>query len=258
MSKLSQAVPFPFNRKTVNGSLKGTGNTFMLSTLGNPRGSYTHTCAGPTNSSFLKHVVFNVDVGPFNVSGLKPAVVALRRIFANVQAQEPVLYNALGTAGMLCCRLVVGSPSAISNHSWGTAIDLTLEGKLDVRGDNRVQSGLLKLFPFFQQERFYWGAAFPTEDSMHFEASEELVRDWVKNGDLGGSSAPAATSALSIGDRGTEVEDLQQRLNLALGTDLGVDGIFGPQTRAAVIEFQRQNGLPLTGVADKATVAKLP
>ncbi|NPT47993.1 hypothetical protein GNZ12_43250 [Paraburkholderia sp. 1N] len=34
-----------------------------------------------------------------------------------------------------------------SNHSWGTAVDLTIAGVLDTRGDNKVQVGLTLLCP---------------------------------------------------------------------------------------------------------------
>jgi D-alanyl-D-alanine dipeptidase len=50
---------------------------------------------------------------------------------ADIAKEQPAVYAGLGSAGMLCCRLVRGSTTAISNHSWGTAIDLTLNGVLD-------------------------------------------------------------------------------------------------------------------------------
>ena len=34
---------------------------------------------------------------------------------------------------------------------------------------------------------------------------------------------------------------------------IAADGIFGPETAAAVRDFQRQNGLPVTGTADYDT-----
>ena len=76
---------------------------------------------------------------------------------------------------MLCARLVRGSTSASSNHSWGTAIDLTLDGVLDQRGDGRVQVGLTRIAPIFNRHSWFWGAGFRTEDGMHFEASDELL-----------------------------------------------------------------------------------
>lgn len=57
--------------------------------------------------------------------------------------------------------------------------------------------------------------------------------------------------------RGDDVAELQQRLS-ALGFDSGrVDGIFGPNSAAAVTEFQRNAGFRDTGVADRGTVQAL-
>lgn len=51
---------------------------------------------------------------------------------------------------------------------------------------------------------------------------------------------------LSSGATGADVVDLQLRLNSSPPTQLAllsVDGIFGPKTRARVVEFQTNNGL---------------
>jgi N-acetylmuramoyl-L-alanine amidase len=57
--------------------------------------------------------------------------------------------------------------------------------------------------------------------------------------------------------RGDDVAELQQRLG-ALGFDTGrVDGIFGPQTCSALIEFQRNAGHPADGIAGATTVQEL-
>lgn len=37
----------------------------------------------------------------------------------------------------------------------------------------------------------------------------------------------------------------------------GVDGVMGPRTEAALMSFQKENGLPITGDIDKATFARL-
>lgn len=59
--------------------------------------------------------------------------------------------------------------------------------------------------------------------------------------------------SLSIGDRGSSVRRLQQRL-AAEGFDPGgVDGIFGSKTRAAVVAFQRSRGLSVDGVVGEDT-----
>jgi putative chitinase len=62
---------------------------------------------------------------------------------------------------------------------------------------------------------------------------------------------------LKQGSTGTDVKDLQQKLQ-DLGFDpQGVDGNFGPGTQAAVIAFQQSKGLQADGIAGPATLAAL-
>ncbi|WP_279480285.1 peptidoglycan-binding protein [Aureimonas sp. SK2] len=49
---------------------------------------------------------------------------------------------------------------------------------------------------------------------------------------------------------------LQQRLN-AHGLAVRVDGLFGAETRAALVTFQRQHGLQATGTVTSSTVTEL-
>jgi Putative peptidoglycan binding domain/D-alanyl-D-alanine carboxypeptidase len=159
----------------------------ILNALGKP-GALTADCTEVTGQRVLNLLVQNEDVGPFKVSGIRPAIEVLKRVFAEVQQHEPALFAALGTAGMLCCRRVRTTDGSISpnfsNHSWGTAVDIKINGQLDPRNDGKALRGLLMLHPFFNKEGFFWGAGFggSSEDSMHFEASDELVRDWQQQG----------------------------------------------------------------------------
>ncbi|WP_299666569.1 M15 family metallopeptidase [uncultured Ruegeria sp.] len=158
-------------------------NSTMLQLLGQPRGSYGTTCQGITNPS-LKALVETRQVGPIRVTLLQPALDSLERIFNTLQATEPDIYAALGTAGGLCVRLIRGSSSSISNHSFGTAIDIKLQGKLDGFGDGGTQFGLLLLAELFNAEGWYWGATYRREDSMHFEVGEETLQRWRAEGQL--------------------------------------------------------------------------
>jgi hypothetical protein len=238
----------------INQSVSSAKQTTMLSVLGSPRGEYDDTCREVTNPK-MSGLIATQDVGPFRARGLAPALEALTTIFGEVEQQQPEVYAGLGTAGMLCARLVRGSTSAISNHSWGTAIDLTLDGVLDRRGDGRVQIGLMRIAPIFNRHSWFWGAGFRTEDAMHFEASDELIRRWHSEGWFGGTAA-LPEPVLSLGDRGPEIVALQRRLN-ELGAGLSIDGVFGPATRAAVVAFQAQSGLRPDGVAGPRTKAAL-
>lgn len=62
---------------------------------------------------------------------------------------------------------------------------------------------------------------------------------------------------LKQGASGPDVKDLQQKLK-GLGFDPnGVDGNFGPGTKAAVIAFQQSKGLQADGIVGPATMAAL-
>lgn len=177
-------VPIP---KGINKGVSKAQHATMKSIFGAP-GALTNDCSHPTNSKILNLLVTQ-DVGPFKVTGIKPAVEAVRRAFAEAQKDHPELLKVLTSAGMLCCRRIrtlPGKPPSkqFSNHSWGTALDIKVKGALDPRGDGKTQVGLLLLAPYFNAERFFWGAGFKGdfEDAMHFEASNELVKDWKAKG----------------------------------------------------------------------------
>ena len=66
-----------------------------------------------------------------------------------------------------------------------------------------------------------------------------------------------ADGFLGIGDSGSAVVALQKAL-AALGLQVGTpDGKFGPKTEAAVIAFQKANGLDPDGIVGKKTAPKL-
>lgn len=53
-----------------------------------------------------------------------------------------------------------------------------------------------------------------------------------------------------------DVKDVQESLNDE-GHNLSVDGIWGPNTTAAIRDFQRQNNLDISGNLDSETIAEL-
>ena len=155
--------------------------SFMLATLGHPRESYSQECGGVTNPR-LKAVMETRQIGPIRVTMLRPALDSLARVMERLQAEEPEIYSALGTAGALCARYVRGSSRSVSSHAWGAAVDLTLEGALDRFANGETQFGLVILAEFFNDEGWFWGAGYGREDSMHFEVGEDLVTQWVTEG----------------------------------------------------------------------------
>jgi hypothetical protein len=177
-------VPIP---GSINRGVTAAKQRTMLDIFGRPC-SLNAECTAVTNAK-VKRLLVTRDVGPFRVQGIEPMLDALTRIFERVKRDEPELIKVVGTAGVLCCRRVRRKPGrppsrSFSNHSWGSAIDLTIKGRLDPVGNGTTQFGILLLAPFFNEERFFWGAGFrgDFEDAMHFEASDELVRDWQREG----------------------------------------------------------------------------
>lgn len=71
-----------------------------------------------------------------------------------------------------------------------------------------------------------------------------------------GSANQKATNAKTHSMSRRQVEEIQTALNKG-GAKLAVDGVYGPKTRAAVEDFQKQNHLKVTGRADQETLQKL-
>ena len=182
-------------KNTFNLGLTSPGNDYMLQLFGHPvvGGAYRADgkCTDPNSPTFTPLLITD-DVGPFNVTGLRPAVRSLQDIFVRIRNEIPDLYVILRSSGMLCSRFTkikqqdgtIKIGPGVSNHSWGAALDINLSGQLDAQGNNKTQRGLLILSTYFNAAGWYWGAAFPTEDAMHFEASKSLLARWKTSGQL--------------------------------------------------------------------------
>ncbi len=66
-----------------------------------------------------------------------------------------------------------------------------------------------------------------------------------------------AAAVLRQGSKGSEVKEVQRRLKQWGYYNGSVDGVFGAGTRAAVVAFQKKNGLTADGVVGKATYKAL-
>lgn len=168
-------------RDRFNKGISQPRNKTMLALLGRPREDLGTDCRGITNPR-LKTLVETRQVGPIKATMLKPALDSLERIIAKLEKDEPDIAAKLGTAGALCVRLIRGSSSSVSNHSFGTAIDITLQGELDPFADGTMQIGLVILAEHFNEEGWYWGGGYNREDGMHFEVGEETLKKWVDEG----------------------------------------------------------------------------
>lgn len=86
---------------------------------------------------------------------------------------------------------------------------------------------------------------------MKGEAESSISQDCVA------AQTDALCAALKQGSKGSQVKEMQRRLkNWGYYTG-SVDGVFGKQTRAAVIMFQKKNGLTADGVVGAATLRAL-
>ena len=173
MSDLTRLVPRPAPQD-VNTGLSACKPRTLKRVFGLPRETFSQDCQPVTSAKLKNRIVTGKWFGA-RVTGLDVAVHSLARIEAKIREHHPELAPHMGNAGMLCCRYVRGSKSSISNHSWGTAIDLTFDGEVDKRGDGKCQAWLLLVYGFFHAEGWFWGTSFPTEDSMHFELADETV-----------------------------------------------------------------------------------
>ncbi|MBL9051848.1 MAG: M15 family metallopeptidase [Tabrizicola sp.] len=168
-------------RERFNRGVTQPRNKTMLALLGRPREDLGTDCRSITNPR-LKDLVETRQIGPIKATMLKPALDSLERILAKLEKDEPDIHAKLGTAGALCVRLIRGSNSSVSNHSFGTAIDITLQGELDPFADGTMQIGLVILAEHFNEEGWFWGGGYNREDGMHFEVGEETLKKWVEEG----------------------------------------------------------------------------
>ena len=256
MSHFADAIEISFGRRTVNGALRSSGNNLNSQFIGMPRGSFTEDGQDPDNHDFIQQI----EVGSFagkGIYGLRPFVQTLHAIDHEIAQRFPELHENMGHIGGLCCRLVSGSVSCISSHSWGTEIDITFDGQADRYGENLIQRGLCQIAPIFRKYKLYWGIAFRKQDAVHFEASAQLIEEWAAQGKIHGPISQVSR-ALQFGDRGPEVETLQDALNVLLKPSyLETDGVFGRDTRAAVVAAHLRLGMPASGRASRNFIRKL-
>lgn len=175
-----QEIPLGAIDTTGGRSLTQASEDFMQSALGVPHAAPTEVCQQPDNPALADLLVGSA--GPFSAVLLAPAAQSLGRIYDRVKTDNPDLYGQIGSAGGLCVRLVYGSGGVLSNHSWGTAIDLSIDGKFDFPNDGMVQLGLVELSKYFADEGWIWGAGFAYEEPAHFEVSQEKLQEWLDTG----------------------------------------------------------------------------
>lgn len=171
------------DRRALNKGLTVPTSGWLTQTFGPPADNLGDTCATMTNPR-LAALLQDAQVGPVKVKMLKPSIDSLGVVLDKVKLADPDLYARINTSGSLCVRLVRGSATSTSSHSFGLSVDLNIDGVLDTLGDGRTQLGLTILSDFFNADGWVWGAGYGREDSMHFEASKELIESWIKDGKI--------------------------------------------------------------------------
>jgi hypothetical protein len=116
--------------------------------------------------------LFETDGDPFSgrVRWHKRGKTQLEKAWQTVE-REGLLNLVLTFDGAFFARLVRGSTSSPSNHSFGTAFDINASwnglgrrpAALGARGSVR------RLVPIFENHGFKWGGDFSRPDGMHFE-----------------------------------------------------------------------------------------
>jgi len=207
--------------------------SFQTSILGDPgdncrnNADCVHCGHCTAESAHLREHIGQVDLGPFSIQILRPFGDLLKTIFDEVKEARPELFWSLRTAGANCCRppkisgvVRVGS---LSNHAWGSAIDLYYGDSIDAQGDDQAQAGLFALSSYMNAKKIYWGAAFGTEDAMHFEPSRELLIDWVCEGKFPHiSSVPGHPCDGRTASNEASDEDVEEAQNESESPDSGV------------------------------------
>lgn len=245
-------------------------------------GAFVESMLGKPDSVKTLKLTKVVDLGPFVVEGLIPAVESLSDVMSVVRDMHPDLYCRLSPNGMRVVKKIAGTSSR-SLHSWGIAIDLKVDAIEDVKWNDKAFYGLALMAPIFHSHQWFWGGAFreketkkgsgiyvSNEDAMHFEVSKEKLLEWQRSGIFGPISKsrqetiqPAGLGAVNTasssdqrilhkGDKGPSVVLLQNALNLR-NYKLVADGRFGSKTESALIDFQRKHGLIPNGIVGKRT-----
>lgn len=173
------------NVANANGRTIDTRNAFMIDHMGAPQDNLpTHPNGPHSLASRLVQVLRDEQtIEGIRVTGVTPALDSLREVLAEVRLKVsnladqliPKILDNITTDGMLVPRMQGTRTVSISNHTWGTAIDLKVDGLLDHFDDGYTHLALVKMMPIFHRHGWIAGAGFVAEDAMHFEFSREKV-----------------------------------------------------------------------------------
>jgi hypothetical protein len=166
----------------INKRLTSAQEQTMISLLGSPHMPLTTVGQNERASDLVKRNVVTERMTPlFRLTGLEPAIDDVKAILAKAFAKEPDLESVLSTEGMLSVRMrkpTDGSISThVSNHAWGTAVDFKIVGfEAPANTGRTLPRFIALLIPLFNDAGWFSGVGF--NDTMHFEVSEERIREW--------------------------------------------------------------------------------
>lgn len=158
------------------------------------------------------------------------------------------------TVGIGSVGAIALSPPPVLAQSGITLLTNGDQGETVTRLQQRL--GDLGFFPG-EATGFY--GPLTEEAVIQYQNSQGLLADGVAGpetlGRLLPSQAPSTRTSLALNDG--QLRNIQSKLS-RLGFYLGdIDGLYGPQTEAAINSFQNVYALPVTGVTDRRTLATL-
>jgi hypothetical protein len=175
-------------------------------------------------------------------------------------------YYALGRTVRPPEATVTDTASALGSwHGYGLAVDVVSK----LQGWRFSMEWITRVAAIFKSHGCEWGGDAPGKDFCHFQwgrcratpsaGALQLVQAgglaavWAEVGADMSSASPLIRTAhtLGRGDRDPHVVYVQQQLGI------DVDGVFGPETEAAVRAFQQSRGLPANGIVGPETAAAL-
>ncbi len=191
----------------------------------------------------------------------------LAEIWEKIYAQfgeRPLLRNAYGAESKdyyphpsSCYRDSANwQGSRTSQHRYGRATDVYVPGVAAYRLAQYVEA-----LPEVGGIGLYLAKSGELNKAKHIHIDTRTHRAlWGWNGWTSGTNTPGyggVPTVFTIGHRSAAIEELQRELN-GIGYSAGVpDGVYGKLTEAAVIAFQRDNGLKADGKYGRATNEKL-
>ncbi len=158
----------------------------LLEVFGQPATKIEGLC-GKVDREPLRSQLRTENIGGFSVTMLGPAVDSLKYVLGEIEKSEPELRVRLGSLGTLCVRYMQGASGVLSNHSFGTAIDISIDQQiipLGTTGTGELAQSLRRVAEYFERAGWVWGGRLRIPDPQHFEIGSELFERWVAAGSL--------------------------------------------------------------------------